>query len=201
MQNSLHPSIPRVALTAAFIFGATSCVHATWRDRALQDRPDRATPELAFESLRAAIRCDDPMFAYRLISERMKERDNFAELMFIAGWDAFFQKYPLARLSGNAEIVKSTPLADGRVVVLANAHGREIKSTWIEEHYYEVEVRGRGKIDGFVNRVAGQLQHGREGVGEFLARCADARLEGVDVNDVTSFRIAIEWKLLDFERN
>lgn len=192
-KNIVHSSAILILALAA-----PSCVKLTWRDRALQERPDRTTPELAFETFRAAIRCDDPLLGYKMLSEAMKEREGIVGVTFSAGWDAFFNKHPFARLAGNAEITDKHAVG-GQILMIAKAHGHTIESLWTREYYYEISLKNGDKIDGFLEHsIAEQLEKSKE-LPELIARCNDMRLSEVEVKDVTGFLLASEWKLLKFE--
>ncbi|MFN0204960.1 MAG: hypothetical protein ACKVS6_01445 [Planctomycetota bacterium] len=194
----VHSSV-HVFFASLLALGAGGCVTRTWRDRALAERPDLHTPIVAFETLRAAIRLDNPMLAYRTISEEMKSRDQFTQIMFISGWDAFFTKHPLARFAGNAEIVTLVNEGGGRRAhTIATAHGKTIEMIWVRQDYYEIHIRGRNApIDGYLDTLANSFSSDGAHIHRLLATVNDMRLAEVKPADIESFLIASEWKLFD----
>ncbi|HKE00385.1 MAG TPA: hypothetical protein VKE69_05195, partial [Planctomycetota bacterium] len=132
------------------------CVTCTWRDRALVERADLSTPALAFESFRAAIRCNDSMAGYRVISEEMKERFRFTMSQWVLGWDELFKTRPLARLMGNAEI--ETLADDGRrATAMASAYGQQLLIVLVRQDYYAVTPADGPVVDGYVPSLEREL--------------------------------------------
>lgn len=188
-----------VLFSISCVTAQISCVTRTWRDRALQERPDRSTPELAFETLRAAIRLDDPMLGYRLLSEEMKEREQLTEILFITGWDAFFAKHPLARLMGNAT-VQSHEVRDNRVArVLAGVHGRTIETFWVRKDFFEIwHTDNPVPVDGFIPSIDSVTRRDPKDGSRLVATLQDERLLQIGPKPLRSIRIESEWKLAEF---
>jgi hypothetical protein len=178
----------------------SGCVTKTWRDRALQDRPDRETPELAFETFRAAIRLDDALLGYKLISEAMKERDKIDSTVFALGWDAFFKRYPAARLLGNAEIVKAERLDPLRARVDASAYGYTIRLDFVRQDFYDVRWRTlegeTRRVDGYIPGVESRVFRAKDAPESLVAFAANAELASVDPKSIVLFTIGTEWKIL-----
>ena len=184
---------------ASFALAAPACVSVSWRDRALRERPDLETPEKTFETLRAALRLDDPILAYRTLSEAMKEREKFTLFEFTAGWDAFFRRYPYARLIGNADLDKLERTGDLAAVGWASAYGHTMRVDFRRQTFFEVRLRDGNKFDGFLGddlrQHLGKAQNREDVLRGILV---DKSFESVNVEDITSFQIAIEWKVLGF---
>jgi hypothetical protein len=177
----------------------TACVTRTWRDLALAERPDFGSPALAFETFRAAVRLDKPMLGYRAISEEMKEREGFTEIMFISGWNAFFDRHPLARLAGNAEIVDMKEVSKRFARIRAKSHGTEIVTSWIRRDYYEIRAAGSLIIDGYVDDLHRLIQKDSKAPGSLEARIADMRIGDLDPATVEQLHVGSEWKLLELD--
>jgi hypothetical protein len=171
--------------------GLEGCVTCSVRDRVLCERNDLSTPELAFESFRAAIRCDEPRAGYLVLSEEIKEREGWTLAIFILGWDEFFAKHPFARLAGNAEVVEIAPEGLRRCRLLARAHGREQRIDLVREDVFEVRG-GAGLIDGEIPSLGAAIR--KEG-DALVARVQDPDLAAVDPSDIHSFLLAGKWKI------
>lgn len=191
--------IPFAALAAGILCSA--CVQRTWRDLALQERPSKETPELAFETFRAAIRLDDPALAYGVLSEAMKQRDAIDLTWWSIGWDRFFKRYPAARLLANAAIEHTESLDAREAWIEAAAYGRRIRLDFIRQDYYT--VRGRSDdgavvvADGFLSDLATRVRRTGSSDGSIVVGIvADPRLEAVELSTVDLFLLASEWKIL-----
>lgn len=174
----------------------SACVTCTPRDESLRERPDHSTPELAFETFRAAVRCDDGIAGYRALSEAFKEREGVTLTTALIWWDQVFKANPIARLAGNAEIESAAPRGRDRCTLVVGAYGKRRVVELVAQTYYEVRVRGRREpIDGFVPRLAAHVESTGDAVAVTLR---DPRLAGVPLGDIDSVTLATEWKILDF---
>lgn len=197
----LRESIVPLFLVLPVALAGGGCVKLTWRDRALRERPDLGSPERTFETLRAAIRLDDPILAYATLSEAMKERDHFTLLEFSLGWDAFFAEYPFARLLGNSRFERRVGDAAEEEFEArgeARAYGQTIRLAFLRQDYFEVRVRGRAEpIDGFLPslRVAVGRPPNRDDA--LRAILVDPRFQAIDPAAVESFTVASSWKILE----
>ena len=193
----VSPAIP--PLLCLIAAAAPSCVTKTWRDQALQERADHSTPQLTFETLRAAIRLDDPILAYYTLSEAMKTREKFTLLEFAHGWDVFFQRYPFARFFGNATVDREERVGDLHASIWASAYGHVMRIDFTRQTFFEVKLRNGKKIDGSLGDDLNQnLGHFQNRADVLRGILVDKALENVNVEDIASFQIAVEWKVLGF---
>ncbi|MBL8693433.1 MAG: hypothetical protein JNJ88_04990 [Planctomycetes bacterium] len=190
------------------------CVSCTERDVLLRERIDLSTPERAFETLRAAIRCDDAHTGYLVLSEAMKRREQIDESLFQLGWDEFFRLHPSARLAGNAEIQAAKygefpvpgaaePAGSPNVCRLtASAYGKAIQIEFARQDYYKVTLRWSGKvIDGYLPSTGAAARKPEEMARELLMQIKDRRLESVSISDIAAITVASEWAVLGFLEN
>jgi hypothetical protein len=182
------------AFAASLLLG--SCVRITWRDRALQERPAFDSPELCFETFRAAIRCDDPLLGYATISEAMKKRESIDSFTFSIGWEEFFRRFPFARLAGNAEIESAERINARRAVVRANAHGHAIRMDLVRQDYFEINVEGSAEpIDAFIPSIAEHLEIPKNQENTLRVKVSNEKIIGLTTDRVTSIVFAGQWKI------
>ncbi len=188
---------------SVFSFALSACVRCTVRDQALRERPDLTTPELAFETLRATIRCKDPVVGYLVLSEEMKQRDRIDLSLFILGWEEFFHRYPSSRLAGAAEIREvildpgETPPRRCRLV--ASVYGKELVLDLVRQDFFEVEVEGlEDRVEGYVPSLRILLARPAERPDVLAILLADPLLRGVSADRIRSVRIGSEWKVSRF---
>ena len=187
---------PCFAAAALALLAAGACTTCTPRDLSLRDRPDFASPAIAFESFRAAVRCDDPTAAYRCLSEAMKERDEITVTKVLIWWEGTFKRNPFARLAGNAEIETIVYVDDRRSIVIATAYGQRRAVEFVRQEFFDVRVRGRAApVDDYVQSLAGMLRVDGDAL---VARVRDPKLQGVEPRDVVSATFGTEWKILRF---
>lgn len=209
-----RPVIMPGALAALCGLVVPGCVSCTERDVLLRERVDLSTPERAFETLRAAIRCDDAHTGYLVLSEAMKRREQIDESLFRLGWDEFFRLHPSARLAGNAEIqaakygefpVPGAADSAGSPNVCrltVSAYGKALQIEFARQDYYKVTLRWSGKvIDGYLASTGAVVRKPEEAARDLLLQIKDRRLESVSIADIASITVASEWAVLGFLEN
>jgi hypothetical protein len=194
--RSRSPIGPSVRLSPAASLLLSGCCLAPAPDARFLRFPSFETPEAAFETLRAALRADDPALEYRCFSQAFRE--NYG----LQGADSWriarariLREHPEIRWVARARLRETTRPAPDRRAGIASVLGRRFRVEFVREEFFELTRADGTRIDDYLERP---LRAHLSAEGERLRLdLADPRFRDLPLEEVERLLVGAEWKILD----
>jgi hypothetical protein len=158
------------------------------------------SPEDVFRSFRTAFAADLPDQEFRCFSYDFRRREGLSFNSYLEGRRRLLAERPWMVLMARAEVESSERLDERTHMLVCTVHGRRIALELVRQDVWEMWSGPELLADGFADfdsDVRGSPR-GTEGRLTAEARVDPLEYPGVDLNRVTEFRMAQEWKINDF---
>jgi hypothetical protein len=190
----LRPAVaPILLLTGLSLAG---CCVAPAADARFHRFPSFESPLTTFETLRAALRADDPALEYRCFSREFRERNGLkgADTWRVAR-ARVLQDHPEIRWVARARLGETRPEGPGRCAATASVLGRRFLLAFVREDFFEILLRDGSRIDEYLE---GPLRDrlSVEG-GRLRVEIDDPLLRDLPPDSIDRVLVGGEWKILD----
>ncbi len=158
--------------------------------------PSFESPLATFETLRAALRADDPAVEYRCVSREFRERNGLrgADTWRVAR-ARILREHPEIRWVARARLGETRPGAPGRCTATASVLGRRFLLEFVREEFFEIRLADGTRIDEY---LGGPLRAHLSLEGERLqVEIDDPLLRALPLESLERVLVGGEWKILD----
>jgi len=186
----------RPALAPLLLLPLAGCCLAPAADARFLRFPSFESPLATFETLRAALRADDPALEYRCFSREFREGNGLrgADTWRVAR-ARVLREHPEIRWVARARLGETRPSAPDRCTASASVLGQRFLLEFVREEFFEIRLRDGTRIDGYLD---GPLEGRLSLEGERLrVDLRDSGLRDLPLGTIERVLVGGEWKILD----